>query len=57
MKLFRKVTTIPEEQWDEDYIHFIRDFSQNAYGMNLRERLIEPFGFEMVYRYCLRTES
>lgn len=57
MKLFTKISDMAEEYWDEDYIHMIREVSENAYGLNLREKLIHPFGFEMVYRYAVRTES
>ena len=27
LELFTKVANIPEEQWDEDYIHMIRTLS------------------------------
>lgn len=39
MKLFKKVTNVPREQWDEDYIHMIRLFSQNSYGFNTKENM------------------
>ena len=48
---------MPEDQWDEDYIHMIRELSENSYGLNMREKLIHPFGFDMIYRYALKVES
>ena len=27
MKMFQKISNMPEEQWDDDYIRMIRDFS------------------------------
>lgn len=36
MKLFGKISDVAEEHWDEDYIHMIREVSENAYGLNLR---------------------
>lgn len=39
MELFRKVSTIPEEAWDEDYIKMIKEFSENSYGIDIREKL------------------
>jgi len=56
-KLFSKVSDAKEEDWDEDYIHFIRELSENAYGMNLRERVTEPFGFFMVYQYAVKFQT
>jgi hypothetical protein len=35
----------------------IRSLSENAYGHNMREHLLDPFGFFMVYRYATIVES
>lgn len=57
MDLFKKVSAIPEDSWDEDYIKMIKEFSENSYGIDLREKLGEPYGFDMVYTYTVRRES
>ena len=45
---------MPNENWDEDYIRLIKEMSDNSYGMCVREKLEEPFGFEMVYQFVLK---
>lgn len=57
LELFAKVATLPEASWDEDYIKMIKDFSENSYGLEVREKLADSFGFEMVYRYTLRHQT
>lgn len=39
IELFKKVSSLPEESWDEDYIKMIKEFSENSYGIDLREKL------------------
>jgi hypothetical protein len=34
--LFNKISNIPSELWDEDYIKMIKDFSENSYGIDVR---------------------
>jgi hypothetical protein len=36
MELFKKITTVSEQSWDEDYIKMIKEFSENSYGIDVR---------------------
>ena len=55
--MYNKVANLSEEHWDEDYIHMIRELSENAFGLNLKEKLVHPFGFYLVYEYAVKVES
>jgi hypothetical protein len=35
----------------------IKEFSENSYGIDLREKLREPFGFDIVYEYTKKKQS
>lgn len=51
------MSNIPKNQWDEDYIHMIRQFSQNAYGFNTKEHMRETFGFDMISQFAISSEK
>jgi hypothetical protein len=53
LKLFGKISNIPKAEQDEDYIHMIRLFSQNSYGVNTKVHMAETFGFEMLVDYAV----
>ena len=53
LKLFAKISNIPKAEQDEDYIHMIRLFSQNSYGVNTKVHMAETFGFEMLVDYAV----
>lgn len=36
LKLFGKISAVPKEEWDEDYIRLIKEMSDNSYGMYVR---------------------
>jgi len=45
LRLFGNISSIPKAEWDEDYIHMIKVFSHNSYGLNTKEHMAETFGF------------
>ena len=57
VNLFNKISTLPEDQWDEEYIRMIRLFSQYAYGYDTRENMKQTYGFNILYKYTLKSET
>lgn len=56
--LYTAISSVPQDQWDEDYIRMIKDYSISAIGyVGIGDQVPHEYGFEILYKYAVAKKN